>query len=381
MVKNSTGKKKILFVEYFPLTGGGQVVLAQLIKKLKKDYDVNLLILNKGPITGFLNEQKIKYDFIQAPKSVKFRYLPGMLGFERKLLSYLADKEPDLISANCYFAAKLCVFPAGIRKIPVIWHKHITIEKKYFSYLSSQIRFYSRFVKKIICVSEAVKETMKKAGVKEEKLAVVHNGVELPDKTFKRSGTETRKRHGVKDSEFLVGAVGFLRKNKGFELFIDAAGIVVRKKKNIRFMIAGSAEKGDEEYAARLKKRAENLNLGKKFIFAGHRDRYEYMPAFDLLCVPSYNEPFGMVTIEASALGVPAIAFNTGGSKEIITHKKNGFLAGKTDAASLAAGILEAEKDRERLGKISRAAAENVKDNFTLEKQAAEIRGIIEKAV
>jgi glycosyltransferase involved in cell wall biosynthesis len=88
-----------------------------------------------------------------------------------------------------------------------------------------------------------------------------------------------------------------------------------------------------------------------------------------------------MVTLEASSLKVPVVAFNAGGTPEIIKDKINGYLVNEVSAKALAEKILEIMNDKKSLVKNGIAAAKNVKENFTVkaqvEKTALLIQGVI----
>jgi len=73
-------------------------------------------------------------------------------------------------------------------------------------------------------------------GIAPEKLVVIHNGIEIPESYYKSQRLKIRKKHSLKSS-FTVGAIGFFRRNKGFDLLLKAAKIVHEKKKSIKFIL------------------------------------------------------------------------------------------------------------------------------------------------
>jgi len=375
-----TGKKKIVFLEYFPSLGGGQSVLLRLIDKMRHKYDVSALIFKKGHIEKELNRLKIKYSYIPSPKTVKFRHFFPMLMFQRKLITFLKTEKPNLIYANNFFSVKLSADAACFLRIPLIWHKHIIIDKAKNSYLARQIRHFSRLANKIICVSGAVKDSLSAIGVDEDRLIMVHNGMEIKPNREKNHRNKIRKKHGF-SSNFVAGTVGFLRGNKGFDILIKAAALIKEKNRNIKFLITGSGEDNDTKTEYELKKLADDLDLRDTVVFAGYQDKDVYMPAFDAFVLPSPAEPFGLVTIEAMAKGLPVIAFNTGGTKEIIKNNYNGFLADKVNEALLAEKIMEVYKKRSKLAKIKRNAIKTVKEKFNLSKQTEKIGKIIDNTL
>jgi glycosyltransferase involved in cell wall biosynthesis len=374
-----TGKKKLLFLEYFSFMGGGQRVLLDLIRGLKKYYDVEALVMNNGMISSELEKQGIKIHFLQAPAKAKYRYFAGYIPFLLKFTKFLGENKFDLVYSGSLFASKLAGPACLIKKIPLIWHKQLIIEKPYFSYNASQVRLVSGFASKIICVSDASRRSMEKAGVAPDKMLTIHNGVDVPRTGLKKARFDFRKKFRVGKS-FACGTVCIFRRNKGLELLIEAAGIVNRSNKKIKFFLAGRADPGEEWFEEKLRRTVREKKLGN-FVFTGYGDKYEFMPGFDLYVMPSPNEPFGLVTIEAMGIGIAAVGFNRGGTAEIITDGKDGLLAAQTTPEALAEKILYACGNARKLKTMSKNAASTVREKFSLEKQVGSVRGVIEACI
>ena len=379
IMKKASGKKKVIFAEYFSFVGGGQAVLINLIKGLRKEYEAEVLLMQEGPFEKLLKDNRIKYTVLRAPEKPRYRYFFKYFRFAKTAHEYLKKSGASLLYGNGFLSVKLLALPAFFAGIPVIWHKHIIVNKKPLSYFGLNAAFLSMFVRRIICVSGAVMRSMKNAGVKSGKMTVIHNGMD-PLTPSKAQREKIRKKYSI-GNHFTAGTVGFFRRNKGIEMLIDAAEIAANKSNKIKFLIAGKGEQGDEEYEKYLRKKAADKGLKDTFIFAGYGDRKLFIPAFDLFVLPSPAEPFGMVTLEASSLKVPVVAFNTGGTPEIIKDKINGYLVNEVSAEALAEKILEIMNDKKSLVKNGIAAAKNVKENFTVkaqvEKTALLIQGVI----
>jgi glycosyltransferase involved in cell wall biosynthesis len=370
------GRKKILLLEYFPFMGGGQRVLLDLAEGLKKYYEVEILAMNRGMIESEGEKIGIKVSFIQAPEKVKYRYIFGYAGFFLKLVKFLSENKFSLVYAGSMFAAKLAGPACFVKKIPMLWHKQLIIEKPFFSYNASQARLVSAFAAKIICVSQASRLSMEKAGVNPEKLGVIYNGTRLPGKSVEKARNNFRKKFRV-EKNFVCGTVCIFRRNKGLELLIETAGIISKLRGDIKFALVGRADAGEEWFEDKIRAMVRESGL-KNFIFCGYGDKYAFMPGFDLYVMPSPNEPFGLVTIEAMGLGIATAGFNRGGTAEIITDGKDGFLAGDVTPEALAEKILYAYDNRKKLKAVSGKAVKTVKERFSLEKQTASFRGIIE---
>ncbi len=374
-----TGKKKIIITEYFVSLGGGQVVLLNMVKNLKKYFDVQVVLFNRGPLERELLKLGVKPYFIQSPKTVKHRYFWDSAPFLIKLARYFQKEKPAVVFANNFFSVKLSAGAAKINGVPLIWHKHVIIEKDKNSYLAGQLRLYAGLVDKIICVSQAVKRAMVAIGVPVAKLETVYNGIER-QKPLVKEARLIRKKHKLGKS-FVFGVLGFIRKNKGFDIFVKAAEVVLKKEKNVKFLVVGKAEKADEQFETDLKKYTKDRGLKKNIIFTGYGEKQKYMSAFNVFVLPSLSEPFGLVTIEAMAMGLPVIAFETGGTPEIISNGVDGFLIKDISKYALAEKMLEVYKKKNKIGKIKLQAMVTIKNRFTADRQAEKIKEIIENVI
>ena len=374
-----TGKKKLLFLEYFPFMGGGQAVLLSVIKFMKKYYEVEALIFNRGLIEAELKKLGVKTHYIQAPRNVKYRYITKSIPFHLRVADFLRRGNYSLVYSGGMTAVKLAG-PSCLRLgIPLIWHKQVIIEKGYFSYNAGQARLLSGFASKIICVSNASKESMIRSGVKPSKISVVHNGIDIPGRLVMKRRDRIRKKYSVGKS-FVCGTVCIFRKNKGLEILLETAAIIQKKKLPVKFMLAGRADKGEEWYEEKIRKEARDKGLDN-FIFTGYGDKYAFMPAFDLYVMPSPNEPFGLVTIEAMALGIPAAGFNSGGTGEIITDGVDGMLARGMGAGALAEKIEEACRNRGMVKRAGKNALKTAGEKFSLGRQMLEIGKVMEETL
>lgn len=370
-------RKKVLFLEYFPLMAGGQAVLLTILKYFRDIYDVEVLLFNRGPIEEKLKELKIKTHFIQAPPKVKFRYFFRTVDFMKKAAAFLKDGNYSLVYSSGYFATKLIALPAFFLKVPVIWHKHQIITKSYFSYLATQVRFFSGFVAKIICVSKASEMSLEKAGVVKNKLITVHNGMEIPAINRARRGALVRKKYGLK-GVFTAGTLGYFRRNKGLDMLVNAAAKVNEVNPNIKFLIAGKAEPSDMKYEQELRQAVKDKGLEKTVIFTGFQKKFEFLPGLDMFILPSDNEPFALSVLESLGAGVPVLAFDSGGTPEVVKDGFNGYIVRAMNADSLSRAILLAYDNRAKLKKMGQNAALDIKKEFTVEKQMKQIGSVIE---
>jgi glycosyltransferase involved in cell wall biosynthesis len=150
----------------------------------------------------------------------------------------------------------------------------------------------------------------------------------------------------------VVGTVGRLMKQKGYRFLVQAAAQVLARQPGVYFIIIGEGEQGDE-----LKALARNLGIDCNIIFTGMRsDVEELLAVMDLFVSTSLWEGLPGVILESMASGVPVVATNILGTRELIQDGENGILVPVQDAGATARAIIEMLQQPEYRRTISTAA-------------------------
>ena len=152
-----------------------------------------------------------------------------------------------------------------------------------------------------------------------------------------------------------LGLLGQISPHKGHEDAIEALRIL---GPTYRILIAG---KGQDDYVAQLKEKSRNLPVR----FAGFVALPDFFEEIDVLLVPSWEEPFGIVLLEAMASGIPVIATEAGGPLDILRSGVDGFLVPPRNAQALADAVRALYGQRER---ITQAARRRVEAEFDIRK-------------
>lgn len=176
----------------------------------------------------------------------------------------------------------------------------------------------------------------------QRQVSLIHLGVEVEQVTLRRGSGEALRRDVSPRNQLVVGIVGRLEPWKGQETFLRAAALVVHDRPDAVFLIVGGALLGWEgDYPERLKRLAAELGLAGHVHFTGHQDDvYPWFDAMDVVVHASQGEPFGLVLVEAMALGKPLVAAASGGPLEIVEDGKSGLLVPSGDARGLAAALV-----------------------------------------
>lgn len=224
---------------------------------------------------------------------------------------------------------------------------------------------YSR-LNKMIALSHIQKDYLAKClPVREDQFTVIPNGVDTDRFQPRPRREDIRESWGVDAKHTLFGLIGRLDKQKGSLEFVEAAAEVLERSPHARFVLVGGNTLGEGDFDQLVRRRLRELNLDGKVILTDFRkDIPDVMNALDVFVMPSYEENFGNVLLEALASGLPAIGTNSGGTPEILDGGKTGLLCDPQSSAGLADAMLklinpEIARD---LGRKARAKAETEYD-------------------
>ncbi len=194
------------------------------------------------------------------------------------------------------------------------------------------------------------------------------NGVVIPNWVdTKKFVCETRQLH----TPVAVGLIGQISPHKGHD---DAIEAVRQLGGNFRLLVAG---KGESTYETQLK----TLSAGLPVDFIGFASLPELFRQIDMLIVPSWEEPFGIVLLEAMAAGIPVIATAFGGPLEIISSPDEGVLIPRRDPCALANAIRSLAVQTERRLAIIRNARQRVERDFDVRTVAPRVENLYRQLV
>jgi glycosyltransferase involved in cell wall biosynthesis len=245
---------------------------------------------------------------------------------------------------------------------------HLTIKPA--DWLSSSVRWALRRADAIVGVSAYIAQTAVEAGYPAGRVFSVPNSIDLSGARWNPSldGRPIRRSLGIADSAPVIGIVARLFSWKGHGALIDALAIVRQEVPDVRLVIVGEddprAQPGGGSYRAELESQIGRLGLLENVIFTGHRtDVPALMASFDLYAMPSWEEPFGMVYLEAMAMKKPVVAWSSGGPADIVVDGHTGFLTEPGNTGALADALLTLLHDpalRRQFGVAGRRRAEEV---------------------
>jgi glycosyltransferase involved in cell wall biosynthesis len=219
----------------------------------------------------------------------------------------------------------------------------------------------------VVANSRATAARFDKDAHARKKLRVIYNGVEAGQFAPGLSQPAGRRIFGIPEGRPLVVFAGRLEHGKGPDLFIEAAALVHRTLPQAYFLLAGVGPMRDALLARVEEKGLPAVFVGKQADLKG------VLGVADVLVVPSRQEAFGRVLIEAMAAEVPIVATQVGGIPEVCQDGQTGLLVPPEDPGALAAAVLETLHNAVATNCRVRAAAETVRSRFSLKEHTAHV--------
>lgn len=236
----------------------------------------------------------------------------------------------------------------------------------------------------LVGVSQFVAESTVALGYRADKVHAVLNGLEQTDWVdVAVDADDVRREFGAEGSAPLLVTASRLFRWKGQHLIVAALPRVKVRFPDVKLLIVGrddSRAGGGETYSTELRRTVADLDLADNVVFTGWRpDVKRLMAAADVFVMPSFEEPFGMVYVEAMALRRPVVALDNGGAREIIVDGITGLLSPPDDVESIADNLVRLLADaclRDRLGDAGR---QRVVDRFGAQRMTDDMAAVYEQ--
>jgi glycosyltransferase involved in cell wall biosynthesis len=272
-----------------------------------------------------------------------------------RLVRALREVRPALVHVNLSDQGDglAAVVAAVVTRRPVLATLHLVLPHRAGWREAISVRALRRF-SVVIGVSEAVGRYLSRRGLRS---VVVKNG--LPEFSAARNPRDTL---GLPAEGFIVGGVGRLHEQKGWDILCRAASLVQRERPDAVFAVIG-----DGPAAADLAAMAECQAVR----FLGYRESaWSLIPAFDVLAVPSRYEGLGLTPLEALFHGVPVVASDIEGLAEVLGDC--GVLVPANDPEALARGILRVASEPDFRADLVERGRRRARELFSADRMADE---------
>jgi len=222
------------------------------------------------------------------------------------------------------------------------------------------------------CVSQALTDRFDRrpgARLRGRKALLLHNAIRLDRFAAGRdpaASSDKRSELGLNAGDLVVGSVGRLSREKGCFVLVDAAARVTACRSDVRFLVVGDGPLREE-----LGAQIGRLGLAGRIVLTGARTDVDAIyDTMDLFVLPSFWEGLPTVIMESMACGVPVVATDIPGTRELVTANRTGWLTPPGDSAGLAETILAALASPAERAHVAEAARREVVPRFSIEEVA-----------
>ena len=357
--------------------GGVDRYIRMLLKYLDKDDYENILICSqdfrKKDYEGLVDY----FEQIEMGRAIGGNDLKAIWKVRKLIKKY----SPDIVYAHSSKAGAIArVADTGLKNYCVYnphgWAFNMRCSaKKKEMYIFIE-RLAALFCDKIICISDAEKQSaLEKKICKENKLQVIFNGVDIEAYENGVHGTVTRQDLGIPEDAFVVGMVGRMCSQKAPDVFAKMAKLVKKQISNAHFIIVGN---GNQE--TQIRKYAENNSFSDSLHITGWVDNpMSYVELFDVACLLSRWEGFGLALPEYMMAGKPIVASRVDAIPNIIHDGENGLLVEADDAAGASEAVLRIYKEKELKEKMVAQGADDVHKKFNARRVSEEHGKLFER--
>ena len=337
--------------------GGMERVIMELCRYVDPSrYKLSICCISKrGPLADIMEGEGVPVYFCENQSKVG-KYLRGF-----ELARVFADQKVDLLHTHHMPAFIDSTVGAQIARVPILINtdhcKQYPIER-HWQVLEKGA---SRFADTIVAVSQHTRnDLIQYQRIAPEKIQVIYNGIDIK---MRRHDTpaDIRRELGLQPDDVVFGTAARLEAQKGLDLMIDAATLVLQRMPKARFLIVGGGSLEND-----LRARAAALGLEGKVIVTGYRtDAVDLMQTFDCFVQTSIFEGMPMALLEAMALNKPIVATAVGGVPEVVEDGVCATLLSSRDPKDLSDALVTVAGDPVARQRIGDAGRQRYERNFT----------------
>ena len=361
---------KIMYLLFSFTVGGTERLVANICNQMKANgEEVFLLIVNDLTDDKLLNtlDSKINVKLLKRKVGSKDKISPLV-----QVAKYINENKIDVVHCNSFNAPELLVLSKIINpRCKIVSTIHGVGQFKKTG--KFRIALKNWICDQFIGISDVVKNDIVQAGIKEGKVRRIYNGIDV--KKY-----ECAQKKLFDADHIVIGCIARIMPSlKGQDILLRAAYKLKKQFPHIKVIFAGGvAEEQKNEYKE-LQEYVKNNDLSANVTFLGSVDE---IPAFlntiDICVVPSRSEGFGLALVEALSMGVPCVASDIEGPKEILENERGGTLFNNGDSVDLAAKIEEMILNYNVVKNLTWNDKETIKEKYSVQSMCRELMKVYE---
>lgn len=370
-------KNKIRILHVAQAAGGVDRYIQMLLKYLDKEKVENILVCSQDFHKDDYNGLVDYFEQIEMTRAIGGNDLKAI----KEVRALIKKYNPDIVYAHSSKAGAIArIADIGLKNHCVYnphgWAFNMRCSAKKKAMYTAIEKIAAPFCDKIICISDAEKQSaLDKKICREDKLQVIFNGVDIESYENGVHGAVKRKDLNIPEDAFVVGMVGRMSPQKAPDVFVKMAKKVKDAVPNAHFIIVGN---GNQE--AEIRKYAEENGFADCLHITGWVDNpMSYVEIFDVACLLSRWEGFGLALPEYMMAGKPIVASSVDAIPNIIRDGENGLLVEVDDASGASKAVYELYTNDELKDSLIENAYKDVHERFDEKRVASEHMKLVEE--
>ncbi len=360
---------KILHVNHVSYLGGAEIALLDFLTYADRERYQPMVLAPEGALTSAVRALDIPCVPIPDLPGLNRYTFPRFLSRLPRLIRKIRHEAPDILYANTNFASFYTGLLGKFLNIPTIGHIR-DIEPP-----GRMGRRLVRLNTRLLAISEAVQQFLRQENVPQQQIACVYDGVDLQHyhpRTMTGRGAHAR---------IILGIVGQIGRRKGHLVLLEAFHRLSQRYPRLELWIVGKEpQQSAEKYTEQLHRYIHAMELETSVTFLGFRsDIPALLEQLDILVLPSLQEPFGKIVIEAMAMEKPVVASEVGGVPEIVAHGKTGLLVPPQQVDPLYAALETLINTQTLRIQMGRAGRKRVEQLFSIHRTVERTEAVYEQ--
>ena len=369
--------KKIRILHVAQAAGGVDRYIRMLLKYLDKEKFENILVCSQDFHAEDYRGLIGYFEQIEMTRAIGGNDLKAI----KEVRTLIKKYNPDIVYAHSSKAGAIArVADIGLKNHclynPHGWAFNMRCSAKKKAIYTAIEKIAAPFCDKIICISDAEKQSaLDKKICREDKLQVIFNGVDIESYEGGVHGEIKREELGIPEDAFVAGMVGRISPQKAPDVFVRMAKQVKDKVSNAHFIIVGN---GDQE--AEIQKYAKDNNFLDSLHITGWVDNpMSYVELFDVACLLSRWEGFGLVLPEYMMARKPIVASRVDAIPNIICDGENGLLVEMDDVVGASTAVLKLYLNNNLKSKLIDEGLKTVYKKFDVQRMTRETEKLFEE--
>lgn len=371
--------QKIRILHVVQAAGGVDRYIRILLKYLDKEEFENIMVCSQDFHKGDYERLADGFEQIEMNRAIGMSDLKSIREVRRRIKKY----NPDIIYAHSSKAGAIArMADIGLKNRCVYnphgWAFNMRCSAKKKAMFTAIEKVAAPFCDKIICISDAEKQSaLDKKICKEDKLQVIFNGVDIEAYENEVHGAVKRKDLNIPKDAFVVGMVGRISQQKAPDVFIKMAKQVKDEVPNTHFIIVGNGNQEDE-----IRKYAKDNGFSDSLHITGWvDDPMSYVEFFDVACLLSRWESFGLALPEYMMASKPIVASRVDAIPNIIRDGENGLLVEVDDYVGASKAVLRIYQESGLKDKLAAQGLEDAHSRFNARRVSEEHGKLFERII